>query len=1456
MRFIDTKRFAPVATGMDLPHKYDLFHHNPILIPKNKEKRKEYIKKNNIVTDKEWWRKQKYRCMNGYTVPNAITKGGTAYVDGVDCFWYGDDCTVPIYDITFKNKSVHISGRMYFYLNFWIIYGKLEGTELKGLMRPKFLDMDYFYYRRIEMMFEQRKDSQDLKGRQGGFSEKEASNLSYNFTFVPGSVSIIVAGEQADADHTMENCQRGLDNLINTQFYQHRAIGGNSSALYIAESKLSEIRALTAKDKPQSVSRFCLAKGTKVIMYDGVFRNVEDVKVGDQLMGTDSNPRNISLLSSGIDDMYKISSSKTESFICNSDHLLYCYHKPVIRKNNISKYGKYVTNNFNDPDIIKIDDLHFIIKAKDFYKKSKTFQRHTLIEKSRGIEFKDKNVLIDPYLLGLWLGDGDSDGIRITTMDQDIIDYLNCFVQENKLNITRHEQINPLNKKLNKSSRYRIWETRKNRKGGIRKKSDLMESFRKYELINNKHIPNDYKYNSRKVRLELLAGLLDTDGWKNKNGYGFAQVNRNIAYDVKYICESLGFNVCMKLKKNGVVNGYKSNDIYDFYIYGEKIGEIPLRIKRKKQPNYEYRSLHPHKAVMHIESIGQGEYYGFELDGNHLFLLSDFTITHNTPFWVLHEEIGKGKAGWSLAVSKFIAPSQYAEGVKTGYQRYIGTGGDMEAGAQDLEERHYKPNQHNILSFPEVFSEVRQPELRVGHFTPKWMFIKIDKDGNSLKEESIKWIEAEIEKETDPKQKYISITQYPIYDHNVFMIESGGFFGKEAALMLNKRKNWMRSHPNEDIIKIGILKWKNPDRKNEGVYWVDDANGWCKIAEHPIMDPNNKNLVYANLYEGACLLPGQKVITNNGIKNVEDVSSKDKLVNENGDYVKIEKFLTREKIDSDVYTIKVSNTFRTNTVTEDHPTLISKPKFKPDLTIDENSFDFDYINAKDINIGDWTRIPNIYTGSNDFDINILWNDLSQRIDRQIKSPLLLDDFWWFVGLWLGDGYCDSKGKKISISINSDEVCYIERLNNLVTKIFNRKLNIRKQESNSVTCTFSLQQLNTFLTKYFGRYSYGKYISEWIKFIDPKLKRQLLLGYLDSDGCISIHTRGYYYTVFVSINLELLESIQDIGFSLGLISNLCKLRNESTHKFQNGKLYNTKECYQLRFGHHDTLNLVTQLNWSGDIKIQRIDFANLPKLRRRSKEDCFISIDGKYIYFKIKDIQKSKYTGMVYNFECDTHTYIGHHIGWHNCDSYDQDEAHTSDSKGCCVIRKGYVPEHSIYNTYVAFILERPTLEQGGAEIFYEHTAMLTMYYGCQNNIEYSNLRIFDYYTITNHFDYLLKSRPRLAFAGKIKESRVSNPYGTDKSLKPHALAILANRMNEDFISRLLFKEIIEAWIKFRYDPSGKKYNCDITVATAYAEVSAKEVEFQVVMKKEDLGKNKPKDLVYRKVGGQLVPSFV
>ena len=163
-------------------------------------------------------------------------------------------------------------------------------------------------------------------------------------------------------------------------------------------------------------------------------------------------------------------------------------------------------------------------------------------------------------------------------------------------------------------------------------KNIMMETLRKYDMIDNKHIPNHFKINSREVRLQVLAGLIDSDGSLSKETgtYEIAQTHKPLADDILYLARSLGFAAYIHEKDTtwSYKGEKKHGHTYVIHISGN-INEIPVKIHRKKAQ--ERRQI---KDVLvtgiKVKEVGYGDYYGFTLDGNHKYLMGDFTVTHNT----------------------------------------------------------------------------------------------------------------------------------------------------------------------------------------------------------------------------------------------------------------------------------------------------------------------------------------------------------------------------------------------------------------------------------------------------------------------------------------------------------------------------------------------------------------------------------------------------------------------------------------------------------------------------------------------------------------------------------------------------------------------------------------------------------------------------------------------------------
>lgn len=362
----------------------------------------------------------------------------------------------------------------------------------------------------------------------------------------------------------------------------------------------------------------CHGFNTPIMMYTGNIKMVQDIKVGDQLMGDDSNIRNVLSICKGKEDMYKIKQVKGDDYIVNESHILSLVVGSTRHKNkNIIINGtKYKKGEIID------------ISVKDYLNLSNTKKKSVINGYKVPIIFKEKQIPIDPYLLGIWLGDGHSVGTGFTNQDAEILKYLanklpeyNCYLQYNK--------------SANYGYRMNgIWKGKNN--------NNILNSLKDLNLINNKHIPDIYKYNSRENQLKLLAGLLDTDGYYNNdsNIYEIIQKNRQLAEDINYISRCLGFtsNIVECKKSCTYKEEKREGTYYKQSIYGKGIEEIPCLIKRKQARIRQQIKNNLYTGIT-IEKVEQSYYdqgpeyeyyYGFEIDGNHRFLLGDHTVAHNS----------------------------------------------------------------------------------------------------------------------------------------------------------------------------------------------------------------------------------------------------------------------------------------------------------------------------------------------------------------------------------------------------------------------------------------------------------------------------------------------------------------------------------------------------------------------------------------------------------------------------------------------------------------------------------------------------------------------------------------------------------------------------------------------------------------------------------------------------------
>lgn len=177
-----------------------------------------------------------------------------------------------------------------------------------------------------------------------------------------------------------------------------------------------------------------------------------------------------------------------------------------------------------------------------------------------------------------------------------------------------------------------------------------------------KTIPSRYLRSSRSQRLELLAGLMDKNGCLIHSCFEFSTKDDKIADSVTWLARSLGFQATLRTKVSTIKEIGFSGVYYRVFISGNT-SEIPTRIERKKaSPRRQVKSVG--HFGMKATPIGHGEYFGFEVDGDHRFLLGDFTVTHNSTFAAGAPKpifIGTDDGCATLDVASFPIPKTWLE---------------------------------------------------------------------------------------------------------------------------------------------------------------------------------------------------------------------------------------------------------------------------------------------------------------------------------------------------------------------------------------------------------------------------------------------------------------------------------------------------------------------------------------------------------------------------------------------------------------------------------------------------------------------------------------------------------------------------------------------------------------------------------------------------------------------------
>jgi hypothetical protein len=327
----------------------------------------------------------------------------------------------------------------------------------------------------------------------------------------------------------------------------------------------------------------CLGRNTPIIMYNGDVKMVQDVEIGDELMGDDSKPRKVLSTTIGVDTMYKIIQSNADDYVVNSSHIL---SLTVKKRTMIFRYRK------------KFRALYFDTNKLKFVSKYFKYNRDT------------KNEIYEQTVLFL-------KSLSFPIVDIPLLDYLNL-----PRNIRRN--LMGVKAKVRSDNWKNEWDGCKNFHSFLglwlalsMKKENGVQCFKNfdaiYEHITNVFIPNNLSTptfnlpDKEQVEKFCIEYGLDID-----NPTFIPKVFKTSDYLSRFYFIFYFFSVC----DIGILNSkeeFKHNQLLnDIHFINNSTG------------------VHTSLSNIKVEKLKEDVYYGFTIDGNHRFLLGDFTITHNT----------------------------------------------------------------------------------------------------------------------------------------------------------------------------------------------------------------------------------------------------------------------------------------------------------------------------------------------------------------------------------------------------------------------------------------------------------------------------------------------------------------------------------------------------------------------------------------------------------------------------------------------------------------------------------------------------------------------------------------------------------------------------------------------------------------------------------------------------------
>lgn len=340
------------------------------------------------------------------------------------------------------------------------------------------------------------------------------------------------------------------------------------------------------------------------------FVKMSEIKEGDIVNTPDNNQATvIGIFPQGMQDVYEITFDDGCKTKCTLDHLWEVYKtkdnlREILTTSDIIKNGINTNNNGG--------------------------RRYKVIRPSIQSFDTELELPINPYLFGFLLGDGHfKGGVSFSTADGEILEIIDKIIETEGYDLA-----------YSKSNKYDYRFRKKSKRSGdkniLTKKLIELELFNK--LSSEKYIPEIYKNSSINDRIQLLQGLMDSDGSvEKKNSLSVSTVSLKMCEDICYIARSLGMRATYsnRITKYTNSSGRKVDGkiSYRISLSNPSLDIIPFKLSRKKDKylqNY-IKPLYTYNYITNIEKVGRENCQCIKIDHpDELYITDDFIVTHNT----------------------------------------------------------------------------------------------------------------------------------------------------------------------------------------------------------------------------------------------------------------------------------------------------------------------------------------------------------------------------------------------------------------------------------------------------------------------------------------------------------------------------------------------------------------------------------------------------------------------------------------------------------------------------------------------------------------------------------------------------------------------------------------------------------------------------------------------------------